>query len=192
MALPNPPAQPPYVAVVGARDATPPQAAAAEAIGRELALAGAILLTGGHGGVMAAACRGAASARGVAVGILPGEDRGAANEWVTIAIPTGLGDLRNGLIVRAADVVVAVGGAYGTLSEVALALAGGVPVVGVDTWPIDGIERFGSAREAVARALELARGHGCAGGDAVGAGADSAGAGGDSAGAGGDAAGGRA
>jgi uncharacterized protein (TIGR00725 family) len=92
------------------------------------------------------------------VGILPGIDRTAANAWVSIAIPTGLGELRNGLIVRAVDAVIAVGGAYGTLSEVALALKTGVPVVGLQTWTIDGIEPVESAEEAVARALELARG----------------------------------
>src|SRR5581483_6637188 len=115
-------------------------------------------VTGGRGGVMAAASKGASEAGGVVVGILPGEDRGAANEWVTVALPTGLGELRNGLVVRAADVVVAVGGAYGTLSEIALALARGMPVVGFDSWGIDGVEVADSAAAAVARALELARG----------------------------------
>ncbi|MGI8413843.1 MAG: TIGR00725 family protein [Solirubrobacteraceae bacterium] len=147
----------PYVAVVGAAQATPALVTAAQAVGRDLALAGAVLLTGGHGGVMAAACRGAASAGGVTVGILPGADRAGANEWVAVAIPTGLGELRNGLIVRAADVVIAVGGAYGTLSEVALALSTGVPVVGLGTWSIDGIEPVDSPQRAVARALELVR-----------------------------------
>ena len=102
------------------------------------------MVTGGLGGVMAAACRGAVGAGGVTVGILPGAERRAANEWVTVAIPTGLGELRNGLVVRAADAVVAVGGAYGTLSEVALALKTGVPVIGLHTWAIDGIERVQS------------------------------------------------
>ena len=74
------------------------------------------------------------------VGLLPGEDRGAANQWVQIALPTGLGELRNGLIVRAADAAVAVGGAYGTLSEIALALVAGKPVIGIGTWEIDGVE----------------------------------------------------
>ena len=146
----------PYVAVVGPGEATPAQLTAAEAVGRGLALAGAIVLTGGHGGVMAAASRGAANAGGVALAILPGTDRHAANEWATLAIATGLGELRNGLMVRAADVLVAVGGAYGTLSEVALALKMRVPVVGLDTWAIDGIEPAGSPHAAVARALELA------------------------------------
>jgi uncharacterized protein (TIGR00725 family) len=147
---------PPYVAVVGPGEATAEEARCAEAIGRELAQRGAVLLTGGHGGVMAAACRGAATAGGLSVGILPGLDRSAANEWVGVALPTGLGELRNGLIVRAADSVIAVGGAYGTLSEVALALKTGVPVVGLDTWAITGIEPVASPEVAVTRALELA------------------------------------
>ena len=92
-----------------------------------------------------------------AVGLLPGLDRGAANEWVTVAIAPGLGELRNGLIVRSVDAVIAIGGAYGTLSEVALALQAGVPVVGLGTWEIDGVEEMSSPADAVARALELAR-----------------------------------
>jgi uncharacterized protein (TIGR00725 family) len=146
----------PYVAIVGPGEATREQEAAAELVGAQLALAGAVLVCGGLGGVMAAACRGAAAAGGVTVGLLPGTDRRAANQWVQVAIATGLGELRNGLVVRAADVVVAVGGAYGTLSELALALKTGVPVVGVDTWAIDGIEQAQSAERAVARALALA------------------------------------
>jgi uncharacterized protein (TIGR00725 family) len=146
-----------YIAVVGPSDATPSQERAAEAIGDLLARAGAVLVCGGLGGVMAAACRGAASAGGLTVGLLPGADRSAANTWVRISIPTGLGELRNGLVVRAADAVVAVGGAYGTLSEVALALKTGVPVVGVDSWAIDGVEARESPQAAAARALELGR-----------------------------------
>jgi uncharacterized protein (TIGR00725 family) len=146
----------PYVAVVGPGEATAHETEAAEAIGLALAQAGAIVLTGGHGGVMAAACRGAASGGGLTVGMLPGTERRAGNEWLTVAIPTGLGELRNGLLVRAADVLVAVGGAYGTLSEVALALKTRVPVVGLRTWAIEGVERVASPGQAVALALELA------------------------------------
>jgi uncharacterized protein (TIGR00725 family) len=145
------------VAVVGPGDAAPDELAAAETIGRELADAGAVLVCGGLGGVMAAACRGAAAAAGTSIGFLPGRDREAANPWVQIALPTGLGELRNGLIIRAADAVIAVGGAYGTLSEVALALKTGVPVLGLRTWPIDGIEPVAAPEAAVRRALELAR-----------------------------------
>jgi uncharacterized protein (TIGR00725 family) len=144
-----------YVAVIGPGDATAAQAEAAEAVGRGLAERGAIVVCGGRGGVMAAACRGASAARGLTVGLLPGTDRSEGNEWLSIAIPTGLGELRNGLVVRAADVVVAVGGAYGTLSEIALALKTGVPVVGLSSWPIDGIETADSPQAAVARAIEL-------------------------------------
>jgi uncharacterized protein (TIGR00725 family) len=105
---------------------------------------------------MEAACRGAAQAGGVSVGLLPGSERSAANPHVAVALPTGLGELRNGLIVRSADAVIAVGGAYGTLSEVALALKTGVPVIGLQTWAIDGIEAAEGPAAAVSRALELA------------------------------------
>ena len=141
-----------YVAVVGPGEATDEQIEAARKVGAGLARSGAILVTGGRGGVMAAASRGAAESGGTTVGILPGANRAEANEWVQIALPTGLGELRNGLVVRAADAVIAVGGAYGTLSEIALALRGGVPVIGVGTWDIEGVEAVGSPEEAVERA----------------------------------------
>jgi uncharacterized protein (TIGR00725 family) len=150
------PPAPAYIAVVGASQASDDELRAAEEIGRGLAQGGAIVITGGGGGVMAGASRGAAEAGGLVVGLLPGTDRTEANEFVTVAIGTGLGELRNGLIVRAADAAVAVGGAYGTLSEVALALGAGVPVVGWKTWAIDGIELAESPADAVARALRLA------------------------------------
>ena len=89
--------------------------------------------------------------------MLPGDGRDDANEWVTVAIPTGIGELRNGLIVRTADAMVAVGGAYGTLSEIALGLHNGLKVYGLHTWAIDGIEPVGSPEEAVDRALAAAR-----------------------------------
>ena len=143
------------MAVCGPGEASASELDAAEAVGRGLASAGALLVCGGAGGVMEAACLGAALAGGTSIGILPGLDRGAANQHVGVAIATGLGELRNGVIVRAADVVIAVGGAYGTLSEVALALKTGVPVVGLGTWPIDGVEAVEDAAAAVRRALEL-------------------------------------
>ena len=147
---------PPYVAIVGASEASATQMDTAETVGRLLASAGAVVVCGGRGGVMAAGCRGVAEAGGIAVGILPGLDRGAANEWVTVAVATGLGELRNGVIVRAADAVIAIGGAYGTLSEIALALEAGLPVLGLETWDIDGVEHTSSPEDAVSRALELA------------------------------------
>jgi uncharacterized protein (TIGR00725 family) len=150
-----------YVAVIGASVATAEQEREAEEVGRRLAQAAAIVVTGGGGGVMAAASRGAAEAGGTVIGILPGEDRAQANPWVSIALPTGLGELRNGLIVRAADAAVAVGGAYGTLSEIALAMVAGIPVIGLDTWEVDGVQTARTPQEAVQRALDRA------GGDAV-------------------------
>lgn len=143
-----------YVAVVGAGDASEEQERLAEAVGRLLAVGGAVVVTGGLGGVMAAASRGAASAGGVAVGLLPGPDRAAANEWVSVAVPTGMGELRNGLIVRAADAVIAVGGEYGTLSEVALALKAGKRVIGLGfEWAVRGVELAADPGDAVRRAL---------------------------------------
>jgi hypothetical protein len=140
-----------YVAVLGASEATEAEASMARAVGAGLARERAVVITGGRGGVMAAASRGAAEAGGTALGILPGSSRDEANEWVTVAIPTGLGELRNGLIVRAADAVIAVGGGYGTLAEIALALKRGIPVIGLDTWQIDGVQHVASPEEAVAR-----------------------------------------
>src|SRR5271163_4694158 len=142
-----------YVAVVGASNATEVDLADAEMVGRLLAERGAIVVCGGRGGVMSAVSKGAGTAGGQVIGMLPGLDRSDANEWVTVAIPTGLGELRNGLIVRTADVMIAVGGAYGTLSEVALGLQAGLSVFGLHTWEIDGIEAVGSPGEAVSRAL---------------------------------------
>jgi uncharacterized protein (TIGR00725 family) len=142
-----------YVAVVGPGDATPAELAVAEELGAALASAGAIVVCGGLGGVMEAACRGAKSRRGLTVGLLPGLDRSAANGWVDVALPTGMGELRNGLVVRAADAVVAVGGGAGTLSEIAFALKAGRPVMGIGTFTLDGVAVAGSAEEAAALAV---------------------------------------
>jgi uncharacterized protein (TIGR00725 family) len=139
--------------VIGAGRASDEEARAAEAVGRGLAEARAVLVCGGLGGVMEAACRGAKEAGGTTVGILPGSDRGAANRFVDIAIATGLGEARNALIVRAVDALVAVGGEYGTLSEIALALKGGTPVIGLGSWDIEGVVRARTPAEAVSRAL---------------------------------------
>ena len=141
---------------MGAGRATESEAQAAEAVGHGLAEAGAIVVCGGLGGVMEAACRGAREAGGTTVGILPGSDRADANAFVDIAIATGLGEARNALIVRAVDALVAVGGEYGTLSEIALALKGGTPVVGLGSWEIDGVVRAEVPADAVSRALRLA------------------------------------
>ncbi|HVS28440.1 MAG TPA: TIGR00725 family protein [Solirubrobacteraceae bacterium] len=152
-----------YVGVIGASDADDALAALAEGVGRALGRAGAALVCGGLGGVMEAACRGAREEGGLTIGLLPGSDRGGANPWVQVALPTGMGELRNGLIVRAADVLVAVGGGYGTLSEIAFALRAGKPVVGLGALPLGpeqlaAVELAEDPEDAVLRALAAAGG----------------------------------
>ena len=155
----------PCIAVIGpGRDAGARELASAEEAGAAIAEAGATLVCGGLGGVMEAACRGARSRGGLTLGLLPGDDREDANGWVVLALPTGLGEARNALIVRAADAVVAIGGGWGTLSEIALALRRGVPVLGVRTWELGrdgarvaGVRAVDDAQTAVAEALRLAR-----------------------------------
>jgi hypothetical protein len=154
------------VAVIGASTCAPAESQAAEAVGRVLARGGATLVCGGRGGVMAAACRGARAAGGLTVGILPGDDPEAANPYVDVVIATGLGEARNAIVARTARAVVAIGGRYGTLSEMAFAIKRGVPVVGVGTWQLKmpGTEQLAPVVhvddpiEAARRALDLARG----------------------------------
>lgn len=141
---------------MGAGSCTADVEAGAEAVGRALGRAGAVVVCGGLGGVMAAACRGAKAEGAATLGILPGDDRRAANAWVDVAVATGIGEARNALVVRAADAVVAIGGEYGTLSEIALALKMGRPVVGLGTWEITGVVRATGADEAAGQALQLA------------------------------------
>jgi uncharacterized protein (TIGR00725 family) len=111
-----------YVAVVGPAEADGRCLALAEAAGAGLAEAGAVVLTGGLGGVMLAAARGAASRGGTVIGLLPGTDRSDANAYVTFALPTGLGQLRNGILVHASDALLGVGSSWGTVNEISLAL----------------------------------------------------------------------
>lgn len=125
-----------HVAVVGGGHADDEDCDRAARVGRALAEAGVVVVCGGLGGVMAAACRGAHDGGGTSLGILPGADRDGANEYVDVAVATGMGEGRNLLVVRNADAVVAVGGEFGTLSEVALALQAGTPVIGLDTWEL--------------------------------------------------------
>jgi uncharacterized protein (TIGR00725 family) len=126
----------PYVAVIGASNATDWELATAEELGRALAEAGCVLVCGGLGGVMNAAARGCESSGGTSIGILPGDERDVASRHLTVAIATGFGEARNAIVARSADVVVAVGGEFGTLSEIALALKMGTPVIGVGTWEL--------------------------------------------------------
>jgi uncharacterized protein (TIGR00725 family) len=112
-----------------------------------------VLVCGGLFGVMEAVCRGAKETGAVTVGILPGDDRSAANAFVDVAIPTGLGEARNALVVGAADALIAIGRGYGTLSEIALALKAGKRVVGVGTWDVEGVEAVDSPEAAVETVL---------------------------------------
>jgi len=142
------------VAVCGAGEgASAGELAWAEELGGLIAQAGALLVCGGLGGVMEAACRGARSKLGTTIGLLPGERRDDANGWVSLAIPTGMGEARNVLVVRAADVVIAIGGGWGTMSEVAFAMKLGVRVISLGSFALEGVVEATSP----AHALELAR-----------------------------------
>ncbi len=133
----------------------------AEEIGAGLARAGCTIVTGGLGGVMEAASRGAREAGGLVIGLLPGDDAAVANDWVDVAIPTGLGEARNALVVRTARVVVAVGGSWGTLAEIALARRRDMPVVALHGWQIvgpaadDGVIEVTDATAAVGAVVDL-------------------------------------
>lgn len=152
-----------YVAVVGPSAGTPAELAIGEAVGRLVGEAGAVLVCGGMGGVMEAAAGGCVAAGGKTLGILPTASRLEGNPYLTLAVATGMGEARNAIVVRTADVVIAVHGEFGTLSEIALALKMGKPVVGLGTWelvregvPVDAILRATGAEDAVAKALQLA------------------------------------
>jgi uncharacterized protein (TIGR00725 family) len=125
-----------YVGVAGASRPEPPLLDEAEVLGRRLSEAGAVVVCGGGPGVMEAVCRGAQSAGGTTIGLLPGLDRAEGNPYLTVSIPTGLGQGRNLLLVRSSDAVIAVGGGFGTLSEIALALRTGTPMIGLATWSL--------------------------------------------------------
>ncbi len=150
----------PIIAVVGGSTCSPDETVAAAMVGRLLSEAGAVILCGGLGGVMEAVARGArAAVGGVTVGILPGSDPAAANQYIDVPLPTGMGEMRNALIVRAAQAVIAIGGGVGTLSEIALALRIGTPVVGLhDSFEgkVD-LPRVKTPAEAVRWALEKTR-----------------------------------
>lgn len=130
-------------------------------IGRLLAERGATVVTGGLGEVMAAASRGAKSAGGATIGIVPDETRDRANAWVDHVVVTGIGHARNLAVVASGDAVIAVGGKYGTLAEIGLALTLGRPVVVLEPgWEVDGVRRAATPAEAVDLALELAQASG--------------------------------
>jgi uncharacterized protein (TIGR00725 family) len=154
------------IAVIGPASCSPFEAEAAKTVGKVLAHGGATVVCGGRSGVMEAACQGARAAGGLTLGILPGGDPSAANPYVDIAVTTGIGEARNAIVARTAQVVVAIGGRYGTLSEIAFALKHGLPVVGVKTWrltppdedQLPPIIYIDNPIEAARRALALAKG----------------------------------
>lgn len=150
------------IAVIGSSQCSKKEARLAEEVGRELARRGAVLVCGGLGGVMQAACKGASSEGGTTIGILPGESSQTANPYVQLPIVTGLGEARNVIVVKSAQVVIAIGGGYGTLSEIGHALKNGIPIIGLNTWAIakDGkpdnlIIPADNPTEAVAKAFAL-------------------------------------
>jgi hypothetical protein len=151
----DPPLRPVQAAVIGPGTCTVEEYAAGQRAGHILAENQAVLLCGGLGGVMEAACRGAFEGKGTTVGILPGA--GGENPYLSLVIRSGLGNARNAVLVQSADFVIAIGGAYGTLSEVALALKGEKPVFGFRTWAIQGVVSCASPDEAAVRALAAAR-----------------------------------
>ena len=152
------------IGVIGDSSCSPEEAKLAETVGELIAQRSATIVCGGLGGVMEAVCRGAKSKGGLTVGILPGQDSGMANSWVDIPVVTGLGEARNVAVVKSAQAVIAIGGSYGTLSEIAYALKSSIPVIGLNTWSLsrngredDSIIRVQSATEAVDKATSLAK-----------------------------------
>jgi uncharacterized protein (TIGR00725 family) len=147
--------QPVYIGVIGGSDISPESAALAREVGREVAARGAVLLCGGLGGVMAAAAQGAKEAGGVSLGILPEGDRRRANPFLTYSIATNLGHARNLLIAHSADAIIAVAGSYGTISEAAIGLKLGKPVIALNvTWDLPGLQRAATPAQAAALAWQ--------------------------------------
>jgi len=152
-----------FIAVIGGSACSKEEAELAEAVGRKLAKQGAILVCGGLSGVMEAACKGASAEGGITIGILPGDSRQSANRHVQIPIVTGMGYARNAVVVKSAQAVIAIGGSYGTLSEISHALQSDIPVIGLNTWslsrnnqPDNSIIPVQNPTEAVDKALNLA------------------------------------
>jgi hypothetical protein len=144
-----------YIAVIGRGSCTDSEANLAEQVGQELARAGAVLVCGGLGGMMEAACRGAKNAGGTTIGILPGHDRACANKFVDYAVCTGLGEARNIAVVMSADGIIALPGEFGTLSEISFALKYQKPIVSLQSWVVsERIIVVQTPSEAVERILQ--------------------------------------
>lgn len=151
-----------FIGVIGGSEVSSQVAALAEEVGREIARQGAVLVCGGLGGVMEAACKGAASKGGLTIGILPGDSRRDANPYVKIPIVTGIGYARNVAVVKSSQAIIAIDGSYGTLTEIGHALQSSIPVIGLNTWSlsIDGradksIIPADSPKDAVNKAIAL-------------------------------------
>ena len=155
------PKKPIFIGVIGGGEVSPHVARTAEEVGQEIAKHGAVLICGGLGGVMEAACRGASEAGGLTIGILPGDNRRDANPYVQIPIMTGMGYARNAVVVKSCQAIIAINGSYGTLTEIGYALQSGKPVIGLDTWSLaingkqdKSIIQAKNAKDAVNKAME--------------------------------------
>jgi uncharacterized protein (TIGR00725 family) len=147
----------PVIAVVGASKCSKKMRDIAADIGKYVAQHGGVIVCGGLGGVMEGAARGAREAGGVTIGILPSDDKAEANEFIDYVIPTGLGEVRNILVIRTADAVIALPGKYGTLTEISFALLHGKPLISVSSWKIgDEVKQMEDHMEAAKLAMELA------------------------------------
>jgi uncharacterized protein (TIGR00725 family) len=148
------------IGVIGGRNGDRDTLEAARRVGELIARAGAVLVCGGLGGVMAAAASGARKAGGLTVGILPGNDPDEANAHIDVPIATGLGYTRNSLVAMNADALIAIDGGHGTLSEIAYGNIYGKKVIGLKTWEVEGVIRAASPEEAVELAVQAAQGGG--------------------------------
>ncbi len=144
------------IGVIGAANANEEEKRTSEEVGVLIARRDCFLLCGGMGGVMEAACRGAKSAGGTTIGILPGPESSSANRFIDIPIVTGMGEARNVIVAKSSHCIIAIGGSFGTLSEISFALKSGIPVIGLDTWDVsEEIIKCETPEEAVRTALEL-------------------------------------
>lgn len=151
-----------FIGVIGGSEVSKQAYRLAEEVGQEIAKREAVLICGGMQGVMEAACKGASEAGGLTIGILPGDNRKQANRYVQIPIVTGIGYARNVAVVRSSQVIIAIDGSYGTLTEIGYALQAGIPVIGLDTWSLQikgkvdkNIVPAKNAKDAVAKAMKL-------------------------------------
>ena len=144
------------IGVIGAEDASEEERATAERVGREIAKSGLTLVCGAMGGVMEAACRGAKTEGGLTIGIVPGDSKSDSNPYVDIPVVTAMGHARNVIVVRSSSAIIAIGGSYGTLSEIAFALRLEIPIIGIKTWDVSTeIRKAETPKEAVDMAIEL-------------------------------------